>query len=85
MPKKICECICPQSKLNVKFVEIFNDIINVECFIQVHKRMHVGACVKMHGCKECDHFFVDVSSFYNHMKRKHGEINCVKNFQFEDK
>lgn len=34
--------------------------------------MHVGASVKMFGCEECDHFFVDVSTYYNHMRRRHG-------------
>lgn len=34
--------------------------------------MHVGASVKMYGCEECDHFFVDVSTYYNHMRRRHG-------------
>lgn len=36
--------------------------------------MHVGASVKMYGCEECDHFFVDVSTYYNHMRRRHGKI-----------
>lgn len=26
----------------------------------------------MYGCEECDHFFVDVSTYYNHMRRRHG-------------
>lgn len=38
---------------------------------QVHKRVHVGNCVKMYGCEECDHYFVDVSAYYNHAKRRH--------------
>lgn len=42
--------------------------------LKVHKRMHVGASVKMFGCEECDHFFADVSTYYNHMKRRHGKI-----------
>lgn len=39
--------------------------------------MHVGASVKMFGCEECDHFFADVSTYYNHMKRRHGKIRFI--------
>lgn len=49
--------------------------------LKVHRRMHVGASVKMYGCEECDHFFVDVSTFYNHMRRRHGNIPYRKSFE----
>lgn len=41
-------------------------------FSKVHERMHVGSSTRMYGCTTCDHFFSDVSAYYNHMKRKHG-------------
>lgn len=47
--------------------------------LQVHSRMHTGSSVRLYGCVECDHYFTDVSAFYNHMKRKHGKNN---NFYF---
>lgn len=43
--------------------------------------MHVGASVKMFGCEECDHFFADVSTYYNHMKRRHGKIEIIHFWQ----
>lgn len=41
--------------------------------------MHTGSSVRLSGCVECDHYFTDVSAFYGHMKRKHG--NKEYNFQ----
>lgn len=44
--------------------------------------MHTGASVRMHGCAECDHYFIDVSTFYNHMRRRHGNWNFFLNYYF---
>ena len=61
-----------------KHVDYYCDVCNKKFqsafALKVHKRMHVGAAVKMYGCEECDHFFVDVSTFYNHMRRRHGRL-----------
>lgn len=51
--------------------EIYSKFVFLQ---QVHERMHIGSSVKMYGCGECDHFFTDVSAYYNHMRRLHGII-----------